>query len=154
MRLPKLAFLPPAIVVTWLLLIAAASLVSAIERSLFEARESAAVIRIERFETECDALYRALHALSHEVSSCEPASVCEGSPLLCASALDVEIDREFERLRTALHDRCDFPLGLMDFAWSTPAGHVPSESTSKCGAAHDWLETAASGEAKVTRFIF
>ena len=59
--------------------------------------------RFARTNPQCDVLRREIHALSHEVTPCELAPECHGSPLLCPVALDPRIDREYERLRDALH---------------------------------------------------
>jgi hypothetical protein len=59
------------------------------------------------------------------------------------------MDREFERLRSALAERCGYPLGLMDYAWGGPV-----REAFPCGATHDWMEAASSGEARPSLFLF
>lgn len=121
MRLRLLAFLPIAGVITFAILVSAASIVSALERSVVPPTAPEPPIRVSRFETECERLVRDLHELTHEASSCETQSACAASPLLCPVALDTNLDREFQRLRSALHARCDYSLGLLDYAWQGSA---------------------------------
>ncbi len=171
MRLRLLAFLPLAGLITLLLLSSAASLVSALESSVVGGASSSGPMPVTKYETPCDALVRQLHALSHEVSHCGEATACGESPLLCPAALDEEIDQTYRRLRTALHAQCGFPLRLIDFAWDGPGGGSeprPTGSASAnvhpeeplhfvdatCGERHDWLESAARGEAEPTRYSF
>ena len=131
-------------------------------------------MRVTKYESVCDGLFRQLHSLSHEVTGCSQAVACEGSPLLCPAALDEEVDRTYRRLRTALHEQCDFPLRVIDFAWQGPSesiahstamlhvgeSHASHEGGSEifagatCGERHDWLEAATSGEASPSRFYF
>ncbi|MEM9177754.1 MAG: hypothetical protein AAGC67_21295 [Myxococcota bacterium] len=172
MRLRLLAFLPVAGLITFLLLLSASSLVSALERSVVP-DEIPGPMRITKYETVCEGLFRELHALSHEVAACTGQSACVDSPLLCPAALDDEIDHTYRRLRTALHEQCDFPLRLIDYAWQGPSDSIAQrtamlESTrphaahgepslfvdATCGERHDWLEAAASGEAEPARFYF
>ncbi len=193
MRLRLLAFFPLATGFALLLLFSASSFVSAVEQS--GRSEQVAWIPVSLLESECGTLYREIHALSHEISSCGEDPLCLGTPILCAGALDSSIDREYERLRTELNERCGVPLNLMDYAWGGPAWgerarrgawaaqassqsarygapharHTPhawigrqgSRSWSdsrrrpnQCGAAHDWLEAASSGESEASQFFF
>jgi len=174
MRLRLLTFLPLAVLITFLLLSSASSLVSALESSVARDEAGPEPVRVTKYETFCDGLIRQLHALSHEVSRCGDLTVCEGSPLLCPAALDEEIDHAYRRLRTTLHEECGVPLRLIDFAWEGPAdsgeqpgsfreggaapGFRPNESVlfveATCGDRHDWLESATSGEAEPARYSF
>ena len=148
MRLRLLAFVPPAVLIAALLLASASSLVSAIEARIVP-EPSPPPITLTRYESECELLFRQAHELSHAATSCEVDPECEESPLLCPVATDVEIEREYQTLRRELHERCGVSLRLMDFAWGGPydESHI-------CGAAHDWLETAARGERDPTTFLF
>ena len=162
MRLRILACLPVAALITFIALLSASSFVSALEGSASSLEGlpsgrgghgggfgSPASITILRHESECDRLFREAHALSHEVTTCELAPACQGSPLLCPAAQDQRVERAFERLRSVLHERCGVPLDLMDYAWGGPAGDGPD-----CGVAHDWMESAARGAAEPTHFVF
>lgn len=150
MRWRHLLFLPIATMIGFLSIASASSLVSALERSVEpDADVAGTPIRLSRYETVCDRLFREAHALSHEATRCAARAACEESPLLCPVAQDQRVDQAFTRLRTELHAECGVPLDLMDYAWGGPAGEGPV-----CGDAHDWLETAASGKAQPTRFVF
>ena len=160
MQFRFLAFLPVAAVITFFILFSASSFVSAVERTIL-AEPLPAPIQVRMYESECDALFREIHDLSHEVSSCEAESVvpppsldaaCQRSPLLCPAAMDNRVDREFKRLRDVLSERCGVSLSLMDYAWSGGEGSAGELRT--CGASHDWLEAARSGEAEPSSFIF
>lgn len=109
-----------------------------------------------RLESSCDELRRELHALSHAVSRCELTPECKGSPLLCPRALDARIDREYERLRDALHAHCGFPSGLLDFAWAAgvTGGVDEVDLAEGCEVAHDGWEAAARGEARPESYSF
>ena len=148
MRLRLIAFLPIAALITFLLLVTASSFVSALERSLMTEPAEPLAYPVKRYETECDALYREIHALTHRATQCDAS--CEGSPLLCPAAMDRALDLEFKRLRGVLHERCDLSPSLLDYAWvGGPEGGGPH-----CGGAHDWLEAATRGEGSPGRFVF
>lgn len=122
--------------------------------SAFEHRGDAAPsapIRVELVATTCDVLRHELHALSHAVSPCELPPDCQGSPLRCPIALDPRIEREYTRLRDALHDQCGLSRSLVDFAWE--AGQQIA-STDRCALVHDRFEAAARGEARPTSYSF
>jgi len=150
MRLRLIAFLPVAALITFLILVTASSFVSALERSLMTEPAKPTAYPVTKYETECDVLYREIHALSHRATQCDEVPSCEGSPLLCPAALDREVDREFKRLRTVLSERCDLSPGLLDYAW---AGGPDGEGAI-CGSAHDWLEAATRGEGEPASFVF
>lgn len=95
MRLRLLAFLPLAAAITFLILLSASSLVSALERSVTPGEDSSGPLVVTRFETVCEGLFHELHALSHEVSACAEQLPCDGSPLLCPTALDDQIDHDW-----------------------------------------------------------
>lgn len=144
-----LVSLPFALLVGLLLIGSTSALVSAFEHG----RDSrpAAAIRVELFAESCDVLRHELHALSHAVSPCELPPDCHGSPLLCPVALDARIEREYARLRDALHEQCGLSRSLVDFAWD--AGQQ-LESTDRCGLVHDGFEAAARGEARPASYSF
>ena len=160
MHLRFLALLPVATAITFLLFFSASSFVSAVERTIL-AEPPPGLIQVSAYESECDALFREIHDLSHEATSCdgeESAGLrsslvgCDRSPLLCPSAMDNRIDREFRQLRTALNERCGVSLSLMDYAWR--AGDGAFSEAQACGASHDWLESARSGAAEPRSFVF
>ena len=170
MRVRLIAFLPLATLISVLLLSSASSFVSAIERAWIpDSSDLLPIMRIRQFETKCDQLFREIHALSHETPRCDESRECLGSPLLCPSTMDAEIDREFQRLRSVLNERCGLPLRLMDYAWGGGGdvegsalenrheawtGGVGGSSGEGCGPPHDWLEAATSGHVEPTRFLF
>ena len=157
MRFRLLLALPLSLALVGIILVSAATLVSAIEGrgDGIDASHDALVdstLRMERpRESRCDALRREIHALSHEVVPCELAPECHGSPLLCPVALDPRIDREYQRLRDALHEHCGLPRSLLDFAWEVGTQTDLAES---CALAHDGFEAAARGEARPTSYSF
>ena len=166
MRFRLIAFLPVATLITVALLSLASSFVFAVERAWVPSPvDPLPIMRVRQFETECDELFREIHALSHMTTRCEESPECAVSPLLCPAAMDVEMDREFRRLRTVLNERCGLPLRLMDYAWGDdPSASRDSRETSmagsertdgsSCGASHDWLEATTSGNVEATRFLF
>ena len=149
MRLRLIAFLPPAALVTFLLLVSASSFVSAVEQSLIA--ESAAVlvpIRVQSYESECDVLTRELRTLSHAVTSCDAEPSCLGSPLLCPVTMDANAEREYQRLRSALSERCEVPRGLMGGSGG------PVAEASGCGVHGAWFEAGAASATQPRQFIF
>ncbi len=174
MRLRLIASLPVAVVIVALLLLTASSFVSAIDRALVVETDRGP-IRLVRLETHCDALFREIHALSHQATRCgDDVDACAMSPLLCAGAQDEAVEAEYRRLRDALHAQCDVPRGLLDFAWNGAAaerataaspvdggpygplvdagGHAHAQPV--CGGAHDWWENATSGQSPPSSFLF
>jgi len=175
MRLRLLAFLPLAAAITFLILLSASSLVSALERSFTPGEDPSGPVVVTRFETVCKGLFHELHVLSHEVTACAEQSPCDGSPLLCPTALDGQIDHEYQRLRAALHERCGYPFSLIDYARQGPresiiepeafavASLAPEVSAGigvervtggACDGRHDWWESAMSGAAEPARYYF
>ena len=166
MRIRLIAYLPIATSISVLLLSSASSFVSAVERVWIpDSTDLLPIMRVRQFETECEELFREIHALSHETTRCDESAECLGSPLLCPAAMDVEIEREFQRLRAALNERCGLSLRLMDYAWGegvsasregreTSTGGVEREDGARCSASHDWLEATTSGDIEATRFLF
>ena len=174
MRLRLLACLPLAGLITFLTFFTASSLVSALEGSVAVEEPTLGPMRVTKYESVCEGLFRKLHALSHEVTGCSERAACEGSPLLCPAALDEEIDHTYRRLRTALHEQCGFPLRLIDYAWQGPSESIERSTAmlemsrlpgahagepgiivdATCGERHDWLEAATSGEAEPARYYF
>ncbi|MBK7952046.1 MAG: hypothetical protein IPK00_25680 [Deltaproteobacteria bacterium] len=153
MNVPRLLRLlvsfPIALLLGFMLIASTAALVSAVENR--GASKPIEAIRVELVAESCDVLRHELHALSHAVSPCELPPDCQGSPLLCPIALDARIEREYARLRDALHDQCGLSRSLVDFAWD--AGEQ-LESTDHCGVVHDGFEAAARGEARPTSYSF
>ena len=149
MRFRLLVSFPIALLLVGLILVSAATLVSARGRN--DSAVPAADFDVRPPESDCDALRREIHALSHEVTGCELAPECHGSPLLCPVALDPRIDREYERLRDALDERCGLPRELLDFAWEVG---VQAEGAESCELSHDGWEAAARGEARPTSYSF
>ncbi|MFK7895603.1 MAG: hypothetical protein AB8G23_07185 [Myxococcota bacterium] len=145
MRFRLLAFFPLAAALALLFLASASSMVSAIEKAAGVGGQSEEVvwIPVNLFESECNALFREIHALSHEITMCGADPLCLGSPLFCPGALDSTIDREYERLRSELNERCDVPLNLMDYAWGGPAWGVPSRVDSSSRAADGEMRSAS-----------
>lgn len=147
MRFRTIAFLPPAAGITCLLLLSISSFVSAVEgASASGDLDDPDRIRVQHHESECEGLLREIQMLSNSlatslsaalaesftdpsgtpVRSCEVGPRCSDSPLLCPAAREADVVREFARLRSALHQRCGFPLALMDDAWSTPVWAHPA----------------------------
>lgn len=157
MRFRLLVSLPFALGIVGLLLLSVSSFVSAVEAPLGPDGRSAGVARsgyaagFATGESRCDVLRREIHALSHEVTPCANAPECHGSPLLCPVALDVRIEREYERLRDALHAHCGVPRGLLDHAWELGE---QVEVADGCALAHDGWESAARGESAPKSYSF
>lgn len=169
MRNRLLAAFPVALMLVFFTLVGASTLVSAFDRASqggasrgessqddasqagADAPRKARDVEAGRFESTCDGLRRALHALSHAVVPCTLAPECNGSPLLCPAALDPAPQREYERLRDALHDRCGLPRSLVDFAWGVGGPH---DAVPACGRGHDGFEAAARGEARPSSYLF
>jgi hypothetical protein len=153
MRFRLLVALPISLLLMGIILASAAKLVSAIEGRSdgLDAPVDAPRLTDRAPESECDVLRREIHALSHEVTPCELAPECHGSPLLCPVALDSRITREYERLRDALHEHCGVPRSLLDFAWEVG---VQIDLAETCEFAHDGFEAAARGESRPTRYSF
>ena len=153
MRFRWLIAFPFSLLVVGIILAVTATLVSAIEGwgngagSPFKGP----VVSMRPHESQCDVLRREIHALSHEVTPCELAPECHGSPLLCPVAIDPRIDREYERLRDALQEHCGLPRGLLDFAWAVGSQTDVAET---CELSHDGWEAAARGEARPTSYSF
>jgi hypothetical protein len=153
MRFRLLLALPISLWLVGMILASAATLVTAIERRSDGADGPAefAAIAIRSSESRCDVLRREIHALSHEVTPCELAPECHGSPLLCPVALDPRIDREYQRLRDALHEHCGLPRDLLDFAWEVG---TQTDLAETCALAHDGFEAAARGESRPKSYSF
>ena len=157
MRFRLLVALPISLLLGAVILVSAATLVSAIEGqgdgvgAPVDSPAAVRVIALPEPESECDVLRREIHALSHEVTPCELAPECHGSPLLCPIALDPRIDREYERLRDALDAHCGLPRGLLDFAWEVGA---QAEFAETCELAHDGWEASVRGEARPESYSF
>ncbi len=129
MRLRLIAFLPPAALIAFLLLVSASSFVSAVEGSLIAEFEVASTpIRVQRYESECDVLAREIRALSRSMTSCTGELSCLGSPLLCAVTMDAEIERKYQGLRSVQNERCNVPPGL-----GATAGDGAAGAPSACG---------------------
>ena len=70
MRFRLLVFLPVAGLITFLVFVSAASLVSALERSGVSEDRLAEPMRVTRYETVCEALLWEAHGLSNEATAC------------------------------------------------------------------------------------
>jgi len=131
MPLRLLAFLPPAMLITALILVSASSLVSAIDTKLTPASPERPPLQVQRYETTCDVLHREVYELARHATPCARDLRCLGSPLLCPIAMDADLEREYQRLRGELNRECGVPLRLTDAAWggpvSTPSGCPDSE---------------------------
>lgn len=162
-RFRLLVSLPFSLLIVGLLLVSASSLVAAVEgpsppgsgrAPAFDVadRELASFgAEAGAGEARCDVLRREIHALSHEVTPCALAPECHGSPLLCPIALDARIEREYARLRDALHLHCGVPRGLLDYAWEAGA---QADVAERCELAHDGWEAAARGESAPSTYSF
>ncbi len=149
MRFRLLVALPFSLLLVGILFASLANLVIAVEGRGAEA--DGRVFPMGAYESRCDRLRREIHALSHEVTLCELAPECHGSPLLCPVALDPRIDREYERLRDALDAQCGLPRGLLDFAWEVGA---QADRVDRCGLSHDGWEAAARGATPPASYSF
>lgn len=152
MRIRLLVCLPIALLLVALAFASVSTWVSAIEVDEIVA---AGTFGPRSRDATCDVLRHEIHALSHTVSPCAPSPECQGSPLLCPQALDVRIEREFERLRNALHEQCGIPRDLLDFAWEV-SEHVDgtSDGAGRCELVHDGWESAVRGEARPSSYSF
>ena len=152
MRIRLLVCLPVALLWVALVFASISSFVRAIELE--------EVTGVRRFlprppPTTCDVLRHEIHALSHAASPCAPSPECQGSPLLCPRALDVRIEREYERLRDALHEQCGLPRGLLDFAWAVGEhAEGTSDGAAGCEVVHDGWESAVRGQARPSSYSF
>ena len=100
MRLRLIAFLPAAALVAALLLMTTSSFVSAIERSwAIDSPPAPPLIRVQRYETECESLHRELDSLVAASASCDRDPACLGSPLLCGHRLQRGLERGNQRAR-------------------------------------------------------
>lgn len=169
MRFRLIVSLPLSLAIVGLLLVSASTLFAAVGNappSTFDgsaapaARETAGTAMhasaesIERAvpaEARCDRLRQEIRALSHEVTPCELAPECLGSPLLCPIALDPRIEREYARLRETLQAECGLSPGLPGFAWAAGAEVDLGE---RCEVAHDGREAAARGERALSTYTF
>jgi len=150
MRLRLIAFLPPAALIAFLLLVSASSFVSAVEGSLIAEFEVASTpIRVQRYESECDVLAREIRALSRSMTSCTGELSCLGSPLLCAVTMDAEIERKYQGLRSVQNERCNIPPGL-----GATAGGGAAGAASACGFFGEGFQAVAPGKAEPHYFIF
>lgn len=100
---------------------------------------------------DCDVLRREIHALSHEVSRCALVPECHGQPLRCPVTRDPRIERDYARLRDALHAHCGLPRSLVDFAWT--AGEQ-IDLDEDCAIVHDGWEAVVRGETRPTSYSF
>lgn len=153
MRFRLLACLPVALLLVGLLFASVASFVYATPRTVDVAADGPVVLRLG--DSSCDVLRREIHALSHTVSRCELFPECQGSPLLCPRALDANVEREYERLRDALHEQCGLPRSLLDFAWELGEQvDLAVDGGEGCELAHDGWEAAVRGVARPSSYSF
>jgi len=124
MRIRCIAFLPLAALMTCVLLLLASSFVSTIESTLVPVIVPASavgavtpMIELIRFETECEGLRRRIEELARDANSCDAHPGCLESPILCPLVMGPDLERKYDRLRSAAQSRCK---GLPTYA--TPAG--------------------------------
>lgn len=146
MRLRLLAFVPPAAMITAILL------VSALEAKLAPTVSSA--IPIQRYESFCDGLERKIEVLSRAAPSCEQDIQCLGSPILCPIAMDKKMQREYRELQVERSELCGIG-GVSELIAASPGiaslmdlsiSPVDVDSIT-CYSARNWLVSAASREA-------
>ena len=164
MRIRCIAFLPLAALITCGLLLLASSFVSTIESTLapvivpliVPASAAGAVtptIELIRFETECEGLRRRIEELARDASSCDAHPGCLESPILCPMVMGKDLEREYDRLRSAAQSRCK---GLPTYA--TPAGRSCPVGDDACEArlcsAQDGWAAEVALSAPPTVFLF
>jgi hypothetical protein len=158
MRLRLIAFFPPAVLIAALLLVTASSFVSAVERSLIEESNlTPAPIRVQRHETECDALRRELETLFQTATSCDRDTACLRSPLLCPITMNPAAERRYRELRLTLADRCDVPrgeVGNVSGRVSRDVWEVAAAEASSCAASHVWPESAVGEGVGPRSYLF
>jgi hypothetical protein len=127
-----IAFLPPAALVTALILLIASSLVSTLEQRITGGDASAGFETV-RYETECESLARRIEAVARDVQSCEALPGCLRSENICPVELQGELAHEYEVLRRVARDRCsDLPTHVTRVAASCSADPQPC-SLEECG---------------------
>jgi hypothetical protein len=136
MRIRCIAFLPPAALITCVLLLLLSSLASTIESTLapvilpaLAAGASTPTIELIRFETECEGSRRRSEGLAADASSCDGHPGCLQSPILCPMPMGRDLELERDRPRSAAQSRC---TGLPTDA--TPAGRDCSLGDDACEA--------------------
>lgn len=144
MRVQSIAFVPPAALVTGLLFFLTSSLVSAIEGAFVPPSPDApgtAVHEIVRHETECEALRRRIEEVAQDANTCERHAGCLGSPLLCPIVMAEGLELEYERLRSAVLERCiDVPTYAMP-ASSSICGEGDADcAAAVCHLSEEWSE--------------
>jgi hypothetical protein len=105
MRVRRIAFLPPAALVTGALFFLTSSIVSGLESTLVQQKVSDA-IPIALYETECELLERRIEEVARDIQSCEALPGCLQSQNLCPEALQTQLSEEYDRLRWAVGERC------------------------------------------------
>jgi len=160
MRLRLLAFVPPAAVISAVILVSASSLVSALEAKFTPTVSSA--IPIQRYESFCDRLERKIEVLSRAATSCDQDIQCLGSPILCPIAMDEEMQREYRELQAERSSQCGV-AGVSELIAASPGiaslmdlSISPFDVDSNaCYAARNWLESAANRETSdLSTFVF
>ena len=104
MRLRLLAFVPPAALISGVLLMSASSLVSALESTFIPPVSS--TFSIERFESRCEQLDREIAVLSRGATACDQDLQCLYSPIVCPIAMDPEAERNYQALQAERSDHC------------------------------------------------
>lgn len=154
MRFRLLGSFSVALLVALCVLAAAAAWVTALERDAAPettATGSASPPDPVSEPVDCDVLRHEIHALSHEVSRCALVPECRGQPLRCPITRDPRIEREYTRLRDALHAHCGLPRSLVDFAWTVGEQIDLDED---CAVVHDGYEAMVRGESRPTSYSF
>jgi hypothetical protein len=143
MQLRLLVFAPPAVLITAVILVAASSFVSALETSFTPKTMNA--VKIQRYASDCDVLYWAIHEISRSATNCDADLQCLDSPILCPITMGREKELEYQSLRTEFGRRCGvshrlkLPSGLTDVARSGP-----DAESATCGSAFEWSKSDAS----------
>lgn len=118
MRYRLLAFIPPATLITTILLVSASSFVSAVETSFVP--DTSYAIQIQRYESDCDVLDRKIDEMSRLATGCDEDLQCLHSPILCPISMDDEEELTYLKLRRERSERCGSAPDLMDDALGGP----------------------------------
>lgn len=107
MRVRFIAFLPPAALVTGLLLLLSYSIVSTLEANFSRGGdETLTTFEIVQYETECESLGRRIEAIARDVRSCQALPGCLRSENICPVAIQEEMALEYQGLRIQAQSRC------------------------------------------------
>lgn len=150
MGLRLLASFPIAALMVAVLLVSASSYVSAVEASFTLNSRTNVAIRIDRYETKCRELDRAIQQISRRATACDRDLQCLGSPILCPISLNEKEEREYRKLRGEFGRQCDGLYALTD---ESDAGFSIDFAT--CGGALDGPATSIRNRSSQARvFVF